>query len=182
MIRKLLKNYRDKNLLLIRKQVYDLVKKDSRVVDLGCGDGELLRILSSKISYGFGLDKNRKVINWTRRLTRKKGIKNLYFEVANAEENLSEEFDYGILMFVLHSLDYNSQNKVLNNTKRNSEEIIIVDYKVPIRNRSLVYLDELIAGHYRNFINFKQKGIENLITKYEKLDTERKEIGIWIVE
>ena len=182
MIRKLLKNYRDKNLFLTRRQIYDLVKKDSRIVDLGCGDGELLRILSSKISYGLGIDKNRREIDFAKKLTKRNGIKNLEFITEDIGKNLETKFDYCILMGVLHSLNYNSQNKVLNNARRDSKEIIIVDYKVPIENKFLVYFEEAIGGHYRNFRNYaKQNRIEKIITK-EKLDTKRRETGIWIVE
>ena len=185
MIKKFLKNYRDKNLFLIRKQIYELVDENSRVVDLGCGNGKLLRILSSKISYGLGIDKNKKEIRFAKQLTENKKIKNLEFKVADASENLDEKFDYSILMFVLHSLDYNSQEKILDNAKRNSGKIIIIDYDIPIKNKLLVYLDELIAGHYGKFKDYlKRGGIEELIKKdsFKKFNTSKKYIKIWEVK
>ncbi len=182
MIKEFLKNYRDKHLFKIRKQIYNLIDENSRIVDFGCGDGELLRILSSKISYGLGVDYNKKIIQIAKRNC--EGIKNLEFKIADASENLEEKFDYSILMFVLHSLDYDSQRRVLENAMEISNRLIIVNYETPLllKNKILVYTDEILAGHYRNFRDYLRRGgIENLIEKnsFEKFNTNKSYLKIW---
>ena len=154
MIKEFLKRSRDKHLFSIRKQIYDLTKENSCVVDLGCGDGELLRILSPKISYGLGIDKDEKKIKFAEELTKKAGIKNLEFKVSDAEKELGKKFDYSILMFFLHSVENSSRPKILENAKRNSKEIIIHDYDLSAKYNLLINIDEILAGHYKNFRNY----------------------------
>ncbi len=183
MLKEFLKKYRDRFLFSIRKQIYDLIDENSEVVDIGCGDGELLRILSPKIKYGLGIDKNKREINFTRQLTEKAGIVNLEFKITDAKKDLKEKFDYSILMFVLHSLDYDSQIRVLSNARKNSGEIIIVDIKSSRKNL-LIHLEEILTGHYKQFKTYLESGgIEGLIDSksLERFDTCKDYIGIWKV-
>ena len=46
----------DKYLLPIRKKIFRLIPKDCSVMDVGCGTGSLLFLLSKKINYGLGID------------------------------------------------------------------------------------------------------------------------------
>jgi len=185
MLKKFLKNYRDKNLFSIRKQVYKLIDENSRVVDLGCGDGELLRILSSKINYGLGIDEDKKEIKFAEQLTKKTGIKNLEFKVADANLFSEGKFDYSVLMFVLHSLNYASQIKVLNNAKRNSDKLIIVDFDLSARKNLLIHLDEILEGHYKHFMDYlSNRGVENLVAdnSTEKINTNKNYLKIWEID
>jgi len=184
MLKEFLKNYRDKNLFQIRKQVYKLIEKNLRVLDFGYGDGELLRILSPKISYGLGIDKNKKKIEFAKQLIKKAGIKNLELEVADAGINLNKKFDYSILMLVLHSFDYNSQIKILNYAEKDSDKLIIVDFDLPAKRNLLINLDEILAGHYKNFRNYLRNGrVETLVAgnSIEKFDTCKDYLKIWIL-
>ena len=185
MIKEFLKRSREKYLLPLRKQVYSLIDKDSRVIDIGCGNGELLRILSKKISYGLGIDKSKKEIAFAKRLTEKRRIRNLDFKASNFEEDLSGKFDYSILMFTLHTQDYDSRARILKKAKRNSDKLIIVDYEIPIKDKLLVYIDEILAGHHKRFRDYLRRGgIEKLIEKnsFEKFDTYKNYIKIWEID
>lgn len=187
MIKEFLKNCRDKHLFGIRKQVYNLIDENSRVIDFGCGDGEMLRDLSSKISYGLGIDKNKKEIRFAKDVTAKHEIKNLEFRVSDTKKNLRENFDYSILMFVLHSLDYNSQKKILDNARKNSNKLIIIDYEnsYSLKEKLFVNVDEILAGHYRNFKDYLKRGrIEGLIEKdsFKKFNTYKDYVKIWEVD
>ncbi len=180
MIKEFFKNYRDNYLFPIRKQIYDLVTESSRVIDLGCGDGELLRILSPKIDYGKGVDTNKKDIELAKKLNEKRSFSNIEFVCEDAEKCIKGNFDYSVLMFVLHTLDYNSQVKILRKAREISKEILIIDFKE--NNNFLIYLDETLAGHYKNFKNYLVSGgVENLVNSefVERFDTYKNSIGIW---
>lgn len=143
----------------VRREVCDLISKDSKVIDIGCGKGFLLKELSKKIYYGLGVDVNKRKINFAN----KKLVHNLKFKVVNAKELDEGMFDFGIVMFVIHSLDYKSQIKVLSKMLKVTKRIIIVDY--PSRNNVLIHLDEILAGHYRNFLNYTKIGMLEIIKK-----------------
>lgn len=184
MLKEFLKNYRNKFLFSIRKQICDLIDEDSEVVDIGCGDGELLRILSPKIKYCLGIDKNKREINFARQLTEKSGIVNLEFKITDAGEDLESRFDYSILMFILHSLDYDSRIRVLDNAQKNSDKSIIIDID-PNKKNFLTNLEEMLTGHYINFKNYIATGGIKELLKYNSarlLSTNKDWIKIWEIQ
>lgn len=173
----------------IRKQVYEFIPSNSRVIDIGCGNGGLLRELSSKINYGLGIDINKKKIKSANKKAEKRGLKNLEFKLIDSRKlGLKENFDIAIAIFAIHVMDYETQIKTLKNISKVAEKIILVDYIWPesIKNKFLIYIDEHLAGHYKKFKNYQEKGgIPRLINKSKlKLDKELKGINnmykIWI--
>ena len=70
------KGQRDPQMRLAKVD-YDFSGK--RVLDVGCSNGGLLQCLSSKISYGVGIDFNSKCINAANALKAAKGFDNLHF-------------------------------------------------------------------------------------------------------
>ncbi len=50
----------DNNTSLLHNQMSELVPLNSEVIELGCGKGDLLIKLSSKIKFGKGIDKSEK--------------------------------------------------------------------------------------------------------------------------
>jgi len=164
----------------IREQIYNLVPKNSRIIDIGCGRGKLLYELSNKINYGLGIDINKGKINFA-----KKNVKNnLEFRVESAQK-VKGNFDYSIVMFFLHSMNYKTQIKTLENMKKISKQQIIVDYVSPknIFYRTLISFDEILAAHYKNFLNYRKIGMERLIKESGlKIDKKIKKnfYSIWI--
>jgi len=77
----------------IRQKVYDLISKNSNVIDIGCGKGKLLYELSNKINYGLGIDINKRKINFANKIKKS----NLEFKVQNSKK-IKGKFDYSIAM------------------------------------------------------------------------------------
>ena len=172
----------------IRKQVCELIPSDSRVIDIGCENGNFLYMISPKIKYGLGVDVNKKKIKFANKRVKKLGLNNLEFKLMGSGKlNLKENFDIAIAMFVIHEMDYETQIKTLKNMSKIAEKIILVDYVSPklIKNKILIYIDEYL-GHYKRFKSYRQNGeIPELIEKSGlKLDKELKGINdmykIWI--
>ena len=172
----------------IRKQVCKLIPSDSRVIDIGCGNGSLLYMISPKIKYGLGVDVNKKKIKFANKRVKKRGLNNLEFKLMDSGKlNLKENFDIAIVMFDIHEMDYETQIKTLKNMSKIAKEIILVDYVWPksIKNKFLIYMDEHLAGHYKKFLSYRKKGMLKLINESElKLDRELNGINdmykIWI--
>ena len=173
----------------IRKQVCKLIPSDSRVIDIGCGNGSLLYMASPKIKYGLGVDVNKKKIKFANKRVKKEGLNNLEFKVMDSEElNLKKNFDIAIAMFAIHETNYETQIKTLKNMSKIAKEIILVDYVWPesIKNKILIYMEEHLAGHYKKFKSYKENGeMPRLIEKSGlKLDKELNGINdmykIWI--
>lgn len=149
----------------IIRDIYILIPKNSRVIEIGCGKGKLLKELSEKIEYGLGIDINKRKINFAN----KNSKSNLEFKVNDAKElnNFKKKFDYAISMFTIHSVDYETQIKTLKNMSKSAEKVILIDYLWPknLFYKALIFFDEILAGHYKNFLDYKKRGgIKDLIS------------------
>jgi len=159
----------------IKKQIYKLIPKNSNVIDIGCGKGELLNYLSKKINYGLGIDIKKLKVS-------KK--ENLEFKTINSK-NMTGNFDYAISMFSIHSMNYETQIKTLENMGKISKKIILIDYVFPknIFYKILISFDEILANHYNNFKNYNKIGMKKLILnsklKIQK-EIKHKIYYIWI--
>lgn len=79
------------------RKIRPYFKEKKVVADLGCGDGSVLKFLSSKIKIGYGLDKNILELK----------EKNLYFSCQDITESLpleNERFEIVLLLAVLEHL------------------------------------------------------------------------------
>jgi len=173
----------------IRKQVYDLIPENSKIIDIGCGKGELLKKLSSKINYGLGVDVNKKKIKSANKKVKKRSLNNLEFRVMDSKELGKENFDIAIVIFTIHEMGYETQIKTLKNMSKIAKEIILVDYVWPksIKNKFLIYIDEYLIGDYKKFKSYRKDGMLKLIDESGlKLDRELNGINdlykIWICE
>lgn len=105
------------------KEIYKLlVPKNSRVLEIGCGDGELLASLEP--GFGVGIDFSSKFIELA-----KNKYPNLHFIEADAHNfELNEQFDFIVLSDVINDL-FDVQ-KVFENLKQNctKETRIIINF------------------------------------------------------
>jgi len=172
----------------IRKQVCKLIPSDSRIIDIGCGNGSLLQKLSSKIKYGLGIDVKKKKIKFANKRVKKRGLNNLEFKLMDSGKlNLKENFEIAIAMFAIHEMDYETQIKTLKNMSKIADKLILIDYVWPksIKNKFLIYIDEYLIGDYKKFKSYRKNGMLKLINESGlKLDRELNGINdmykIWI--
>ena len=145
----------DKHLRPIRQQIYNLISENSSIIDIGCGHGTQLIMLSPKIKYGLGIDKLTTKINYAN----SKKLSNLEFQVLdiNNLNQLNQTFNYAILSMVFHSLNKKTQNYLMKNIP--ADNIIIIDYiKSPSKIRNfLAHFEELFSRHYKNFRNYMKE-------------------------
>jgi ubiquinone/menaquinone biosynthesis C-methylase UbiE len=99
------------------KRIVSIIKKNSRVLDVGCGDGELLRVLKKKLNIkGVGIDFSKELINEA-----KKNSKNIKFycedmtNISNLKKILQKKFDYIITKRSIQNLtSWKDQKKFIN--------------------------------------------------------------------
>ncbi len=108
---------------LLEKYYCFFIPEDSRVLEIGCGTGELLNAVNP--GYGLGIDFSPEMI-----AIAAKRFKNLSFEIQNAEEiDLKSTFDYIIISDLLCSLqDVQKMFKNLNHLVNSKTKIIISNY------------------------------------------------------
>ena len=182
----------DKYLGPIRGQIIDIVEQDATVLELGCGNGDLLFKLAHKIKSGVGLDKSSQLITYANRRMSKEKKENLKFKVTDIEEaqlpNL--KYDYSIASLFFHVLPRKIAVRVLKDQLRMSKTTIICGFSQPEnwKQGAQLWLDQRFTKHYSNFLTYKKEGyLEGLLNtigslKYDRLDTFDPVIKIYIIK
>lgn len=183
----------DRFLFSVRKQIVGLVPRNSSVIDIGCGTGSLLFMLSLKIKKGFGIDVSSSMIRFTNKQLGKRNVDNLEFKKLDACElskNVKERYDVAIVFLVLHSVCEDLRIEILEQMSKVADRIIIVDLinQDSVIKKVFLHLDEILVGHYLNFRDYLEGGwagglIEKagLVVK-KHLKTSRGFIDIWVCE
>lgn len=84
-----------------QKLISSMIDDGSRILDIGCGDGNLLEFLSrDKNIKGSGIDVSIKAVD----LTRRKGIEARVADLTQADSQLDDTYDYAIISEVLEHL------------------------------------------------------------------------------
>lgn len=171
----------DKYLRPIRLQIVELVEPNATVLELGCGNGDLLFKLSDKIETGIGIDKSEQLITYASDRQNKEAISNLEFQSADIlEDSFSHpETDYSISSLLFHVVPLDKAIELLRKQIATSKTTIICGFTEPksTKHRILLWLDQRFTSHYSNFRNYKKNGytkgllnsIENI--EYQTIDT-----------
>lgn len=156
---------------------------NSNVLDVACGPGSLsLMIAKIPETRVTGIDLDPIMLREANRKLRKKAISNARFLLMDATDlsQFSEkEFDVALISLALHQFSPEAGLKVLQEMKRVSKSIIIVDYAFPIKAgfyRWFTWTIEWLAGgdHYRNFKLYqKNSGMDSLLAQSGLLVKER---------
>ena len=149
----------DKYLKPIRHQIIDLVEPDSTVIELGCGNGDLLLKLSHKIKHGLGIDISASLIQYAIEKSKKEGQNNLKFICAEATINSesAQTYNYAVASLLLHVMPQHQAVKLLKHMMEIADMLIICEFSKPEnwKQRFLLWLDQRFSGHYHHFKAFQ---------------------------
>jgi len=164
----------DKYLRPIRRQMVDLVKPDTTVVDIGCGNGDLLFQLADKISSGTGIDYSHALIEYARHRQQAERISNLQFQQTDLREELSlAPVDYALASLVFHVLPWEVSQNALKQMVHRAETTLVCAFSEPQSRKQqfLLWLDQRFSGHFRHFKEYQKRGgMEQLIGTLENTE------------
>ena len=171
----------DKYLYPIRLQIIELVGANSTVLELGCGNGDLLFKLSHKIKLGKGIDNSKQLIAYANQRMEQQKVTNLDFKKIDVlnESYLESRVDYAVTSLLLHILPWDKSIETVQKLVEASNTTIICGFSRPKNKKQkfLLWLDQRFTGHYPNFKYYKENGYtEGLLNsikniKYESINT-----------
>ncbi|MBO6517571.1 MAG: methyltransferase domain-containing protein [Bacteroidia bacterium] len=158
----------NKYLLPLRNQVIDLVASDSTVLELGCGNGDLLLKLAPRLRSGKGLDYSRGLIHDAQQQAAAKGFDHLCFEQVELSlgYEVPDQYDYTIASLFLHVVPWDVANHLLKVMCEASSKTIVCGFSAPGTRwqRFLLWLDQRFNKHYKYFKVYQARnGVEGLL-------------------
>jgi SAM-dependent methyltransferase len=190
----LYRTFIDPALVPVRHRVRNWVPEGSSVVDVGCGTGAQLFVLSDRIERGLGVDLSRTQIDYARKQVTKQDRTHIEFLAADAmrlDSIQDGEFDIAVSSMVIHEMPLEKRLPVLNEMRRIAGQLILVDWEAhqpKLWRRIGAHAIERLAGgeHYRGFCSFTESGgipalLEQAdLTVLNEQDTSKGTIRIWL--
>ena len=173
----------------VRSKVADLVDEEDKIkiLDVCTGTGTQAFAFAKKGYEVVGIDLSEEML----RVAKKKNkYENISFMVADATKMPFEKdyFDFACISFGLHDMPYEVRHHVLEEMRRVSEKIIVVDYHIP-KNRLHRWLHVSFTSlyeskYYRDFVKrdleelFREHGLKVIQEAYGLVDF----VGILLCE
>lgn len=157
-----------------RKLIKEQIDKDSILIDIASGTGELVRNLSTHCREVTGIDLDAGMIRFciANIPAEMKGrIQFFQMDALKLSENLNRKYDYASMSMALHQFHSSQRSGILEEAKKVSDKLIIADYNLNLPTGFLkyfVFVIERMAGkeHYKNFLSFrKEGGAAGILTK-----------------
>lgn len=175
----------DPLLVGVRKMIGNLIEPNKRVVDIGCGTGELVFYLSRHAKRVIGVDINSQLLEYAKKKGKKYEIGNVEFisrDVNNSDFLCNGYFDYAILCMVLHQFSLVEANQVLKSIKGLAKFAILADFHVPLPKNGIGFaakLIERIAGgeHYIHFKDYQKEGGLKFFLDYHRLAVKENQMS-----
>lgn len=165
----------DPLLTRLRMKVSAEIKNDETIIDIACGTGAQVFVLSGRALQVTGVDLSQSMIDFANRRLRKTGLKNVTFHTEDAtrlEQFGDKSFDVAAMTLALHQFEPGLYEPILSEMKRVAKRIVIVDYAVPLpKNYTGIgsRMAEFMAGreHNRNFkLYYKTGGLNSILPEH----------------
>ena len=116
----------------VRKKVVDIAdaKEGANILDVCTGTGAQALAFGRKGFDVVGIDLSPEMLSVAKR---KNKYKNVRFKIADATEIPFDDnsFDVSCISLALHDMPYDIRHKVLNEMKRVSQKVVVIDYHIP---------------------------------------------------
>lgn len=153
-------NTADRVLLPLRQQLVDLIDKDSTLLEVGCGTGDLLFHAAEKISSGHGIDLDQGMISFAESKRQERNLTHLSFECIDALAMPPRKFDISTSTLCLHEMPEQHACALLKTMVDHSDMALVADFTdaESAIGRLSIEFDELLSGHYRNYRHYRSSG------------------------
>ena len=171
----------DPVLIGMRKRVNREIPERKKILDVACGTGAQVFELAPFAKEVTGIDLSESMIRKAEKTKKKQNISNVHFRICDATGNWKfsdKQFDIALITMALHQFPPENFAGILNEMKRVAQQIIIVDYAVPLPQNITGWgsrVAEFFAGreHHRNFRKYNRLGGLNKILAANKLTIQR---------
>jgi SAM-dependent methyltransferase len=147
------------------REIKNVIKPDSTIVDVGCGTGRFSFFVADKVKKVVAIDLSKKNIDKANKTLSKNPNTKISFHHTNLSDLLSQKlhFDYAVMTYVIHEVNPEERVTLLKEMSEIADQIIIGDYLVPAKKGFWNFLNEVVeylAGseHYKNYIHFAANG------------------------
>lgn len=143
------------------------IKPGEKVVDAGCGTGDLAFLMASKAAEVVGIELSPAMVDYANRRLAGTGLTHVSFVLGDVTKALAHRpdgsFDVATMVMALHEMPQEIRTGVLQELTRLAGRVLCVDFSAPmpwnisgIMNR----IFEMAAGteHFRAFRDFKRRG------------------------
>ena len=156
----------DRLLTGLHQYVADQVEPTGRILDVGCGTGDLVWRLAPKADEVVGIELSPAMVDYANARRAERSLSSVSFVLGDARHALAHlpdrHFDLATAVLVLHEMPTAAQAPMLGEVTRVARRLLCVDFRAPmpwnlagIRNRFL----EITAGreHFRCYREFQRK-------------------------
>ena len=153
---------------VMRKFIAD----NTDILDIGCGTGSLAVSLSDKCNSIKGIDISPKMIRYAQTHNKLSNVEYVLIERDKQLSNLfNQTFDCSILKMVLHEMPEEKRIRLINEAKKISHEMVIVDWIAPQpKYAGINTLIAEITALREHFLNFRQwhktGGLDGFLEKH----------------
>jgi ubiquinone/menaquinone biosynthesis C-methylase UbiE len=158
----------------MRKKVSRVIPKGQNILDVACGTGAQVFELAPSAKEITGIDLSESMIRKAEQTKQKRNVSNVHFRICDATGNwkfTDKQFDMAIITMALHQFPPENYKSILGEMKRVAQQIIIVDYAVPLPQNITGWgsrVAEFFAGreHHQNFRKFyRAGGLKNILAE-----------------
>jgi demethylmenaquinone methyltransferase/2-methoxy-6-polyprenyl-1,4-benzoquinol methylase len=152
----------------IRNKVVDMIdsKAKIKILDVCSGTGTQTFAFAKRGYEVVGIDLSEEML-WVAK--KKNKYENVRFVMADATKMPFENdyFDYACISFALHDMPHEVRHQVLDEMRRVSRKIIVVDYHIP-KNRLHRWLHVSFASLYEStyYRDFAKRDLEELLREH----------------
>ena len=142
-----------------------LIDKDSTIIDVGCGTGRFSFSIKDKCKSILGIDLSKRNIDRANLTLSRHPNEKISFQHKTVRDIISDgkHYDFAVMTYVIHEVNENDRENLLNEIAQLADKIIIGDYIYPRHAGFWNVLSEMVefaagADHYRNFKSFLAGG------------------------
>jgi SAM-dependent methyltransferase len=147
------------------REIKNVIKPDSTIVDVGCGTGRFSFFVADKVKKVVAIDLSKKNIDKANKTLSKNPNTKISFHHTKLSDLLTQKlhFDYAVMTYVIHEVNPEERVTLLKEMSEIADQIIIGDYLVPAKKGFWNFLNEVVeylAGseHYTNYKHFAANG------------------------